>query len=231
MRARKHSSGHDVPRILPELTLSSARYVNLDTIARVAAPVGASPFQNELLDPETCQRMIDSAHAEIGCLWSYGGYLEDRTHLWRLSYLEDSGGFVHLGVDCNVPAGTVVAAPYDCVVRHLFDDGDAPQGWGPRIILEPRDAKLPYLILGHLQPLSWSVGQSIAHGDTISRVAPPPYNGRWFPHLHIQQVSRDHLESLDEEGLCSIDGYGHPSEREVLTERYPDPSWLVTTAA
>jgi len=141
-----------------------------------------------------------------------------------------------LGIDCNVTAGSPVAAPYDCTVVHLFDDGDSPQGWGPRLTVAPDDPELPYLILAHLKPLQLKVGQTLGRGVIISDVAEPPFNGRWFPHLHIQQIQRAFLDGLSADEVNNIDGYGHRSELSLLRDRYPDPSFLLhattgTTAA
>jgi hypothetical protein len=213
--------------ILPDCEITDAREINLDDCARRFFPKGACAAENTLLDPAICQRMVDRAHAEAGCSWSFGGYLENRSHLWRSSYMEDTGGFIHLGVDCNVAAGNRVAAPYDCTVLHIFDDGETPQGWGPRLTVAPADPSLPYLILAHLEPLTLGLGQSISKGEVLSRVAEPPFNGRWFPHLHLQQVRRAWFDSLSADEINNLDGYGHPSQLGTLQDRYPDPTWLV----
>jgi hypothetical protein len=64
-------------------------------------------------------------------------------------------------------------------------------------------------------------------GKEIARVAAPPFNGNWFPHLHIQQIDRQAARHHELDAYRSLDGYGHPRDLGALRKRYPDPTWLV----
>src|SRR5438105_1028701 len=80
--------------------------------------------------PEICQQMIDEMHERLKVMWSYGGWQENRSTLWKDSYMEKEQRFTHLGVDFNVPAGTEVMAPrrMEIVWQDAGDDFDG--GWG-----------------------------------------------------------------------------------------------------
>ena len=214
-------------KLLPTLDILTACVVNLDQAARERRQDSAAGEGNPLLIPEIAQGMIDTLHASRGVAWSYGGYLEDRPTLLKGTYLDTTGGYIHLGIDVNARAGTPVAAPYDARVESIFDDTPTPSGWGPRLILRPDDTSLPYLILGHLTPLTSKPGDRVEAGQRLAEIAPPPHNGNWFPHLHIQQIARDKVRPHKEDNYQTLDGYGHPRDLELLRETYPDPTWLV----
>ena len=161
-------------KLLPTLDLASACEVNLNHAAVEWLRYRGNPLGNPLLDPREAQEMIDWLHHTKEVTWSYGSYLEDRCDFLRESYLDDTGGYIHLGVDVNVAPGTVVAAPFDALVENVFDDGDTPQGWGPRLILKPFDSRIPYLILGHLTSLSgYRAGDKVRAGDELAQIVPP----------------------------------------------------------
>lgn len=214
-------------KLLPTLNISEACEVNLNQAAIEWFKGSVPSGENPLLTPDITQTMIDRLHTKRGVKWSYGSYLEDRSTLLKGTYLDATGGYIHLGVDVNVGAGTPIAAPYDATVRNIFDDAPTPYGWGPRLILQPADASLPYLILGHLTPFTLKPGDQITAGTIVAHVAPAPFNGNWFPHLHIQQIARHKIKQHEQDQYQSLDGYGHPRDLEVLRETYPDPAWLV----
>lgn len=214
-------------RLLPTLNLSEACEVNLDHAAQEWLAEYQLTGTNPLLQPEVTQRMIDRLHERRGVRWSYGSYLEDRSTLLKGSYLDATEGYIHLGIDVNVEAGTPVAAPYDATVVNVFDDTPCASGWGPRLILRPADSALPYLILGHLTPFTLKAGDQVHAGQILAHIAPPPRNGDWFPHLHIQQIALDKVLQHEHDDYRSLDGYGHPRDLEVLRETCPDPMWLI----
>jgi hypothetical protein len=219
-------------KLLPTLDIASACEVNLNQAAVEWLLHRGSPPGNPLLDPQEAQEMIDWVHRAQGVAWSYGSYLEDRSEFLKESYLDETGGYIHLGVDVNVAPGTVVAAPFDALVEDVFDDGDTPQGWGPRLILRPFDVRIPYLILGHLTSLSgYRAGDKVRAGDELAHVAPAPYNGYWFPHLHVQLLSRVAAKAHQTDRYESLDGYGHRRDLPLLVQSYPDPTWLVVPEA
>ena len=214
-------------KLLPTLHIRDAGEVNLNNSAIEWVQRSAPNRKNPLVVPEVTQKMIDDLHAIRGVKWSYGGYLEDRSTLLKGTYLDDTGGYIHLGVDVNVGPGTPIAAPYDATVVNVFDDTPTASGWGPRLILRPADTSLPYLILGHLTPFTLKPSGRVKAGQILAEIAPPPRNGNWFPHLHIQQIARHSVTQHEQDNYEALDGYGHPRDLEILQETYPDPTWLV----
>lgn len=217
-------------KLLPTMDLQRACEVNLDAAAIEWVARHGAGNENRLLQPAVTQQMLDELHTKLGVSWSYGSYLEDRSTLLRGSYLDDSGGHIHLGVDVNVPPGTPIAAPCDATVANIFDDGDEQQGWGPRLILRPCDESAPYIVLGHLTPLRFKVGEPVLTGQILAEVAPPPFNGYWFPHLHVQLLARGAVPRHEADAYRSLDGYGHSRDLETLKQDYPDPIHLVLAA-
>lgn len=219
----------NLANLVPTLNPARACEVNLDDAAQSWLRMRDVQGENPLLHPEHAQEMIDWLHQSRSVEWSYGGYLEDRSHFLGGTYLDETGGYTHLGIDINAPAGTVVAAPFDAIVEDIFDDGDTPHGWGPRLILKPFDISLPYLVLGHLTSLSsFKVGDKVRARDELAYIAAAPKNGYWFPHLHVQQIARPAVSAHRADGYQTLDGYGHPQDLAVLVQTYPDPTWLLT---
>nr|MBP7708665.1 hypothetical protein [Candidatus Pacearchaeota archaeon] len=99
--------------------------------------------------PEVCQNWINKLCSEKKVSYIYGGYLEDRTHLWKNKESESANSLIHLGIDYSVPAGTEVAMPEDGEVFHIMNDPTNTIGWGGRIIFKLDNGK--YLVYGHLK--------------------------------------------------------------------------------
>ena len=214
-------------KLLPTLDITDAGVVNLDDEARRWFVDNPNALKDALLDPVAMQGVVDAMHHRLGVSWSYGSYLEDRSVMLAGSYLDETGGYIHLGIDVNVPAGTPISAPYSGQIVHVFDDGDESCGWGYRLIIKPDDDSIPYLILGHLSNSVVKLGDTVSTGDALAQVGSPPFNGRWFPHLHVQQLSRQYIASHEQEDFASLDGYGHRDVIEELRAEYPDPTWLL----
>ena len=127
-------------------------FVNLDSFARTNRRedlfVGS---RSPLLDPMECNEYISENHSQRGIQWSYGGYLEDRSALWRGSYLErlSSRPFMHVGIDVNVPSGTPVFLKAPFQVLLVDDDNDSNGGWGPRVIGKQEGEG--YIEIAHLE--------------------------------------------------------------------------------
>jgi murein DD-endopeptidase MepM/ murein hydrolase activator NlpD len=221
-----------VSALFPALGGASFCEVNLDEEAlrwRERYPEQFVGGINPLLDPAICQAFLDELHTRLGTDWSFGGYLEDRHHLLQGSYLERTGGFVHLGVDFSVPQGTLVAAPRAATVFLVDDDQDRDGGWGPRVFLklegEPPDD--PLLIFAHLQGIEVTPGTRLSRGATFAEVGGPPDNGNWVPHLHVQAISSNRLVEVLIERFEELDGYGLPARLESLRVSFPDPLPLI----
>ena len=141
-------------KLFPQLADRRWGSIDLDALARIDFPgSGRARGDNPLNDPEVCRGWVERLHERMGVESSFGGYLEDRSHLWRGHYQEASGRFVHLGVDYNVPAGTEVFAPCPLVVHEARADPDQDGGWGGRVIFRVPGSDL-FVILAHLEHVS-----------------------------------------------------------------------------
>ncbi len=173
---------------------------------------------NPLLDPAYCAKWVAR---QAGCKsvdYTYGGYLEDRSFLWRGSYLTAKTGFTHLGVDVNVPAGTPIHCPVPFRIVQALIDPDQDGGWGGMVVVELKRGGI--VVFAHLAlPAVLRMGGSWLPADEpLGWVAPSDRNGGWFPHLHLQG-----LKSLDL--LNGLDGYGPPRRKNA--ELYPEPLALL----
>ncbi|WP_161602587.1 hypothetical protein [Tautonia marina] len=201
-------------RLFPQLADREWQALDLDALARTDFPgPGRARGDNPLNDPEVCRRWVERRQERAGVEFSFGGYLEDRSHLWRGHYQESTGRFVHLGVDYNVPAGTEVFAPCPLVVQEVWADPDQDGGWGGRVIVRMPGSDL-FLIFAHLEhdPLPFG-GEQWATGVRVGGVGRAEVNGGWFPHLHVQCIRGALPEDLDGYAMASPD----------LRERFPDP--------
>lgn len=180
---------------------------------------------NPFLDPAVAAAMLAEVHAAAGVAWSFGGYLEDRRHLLAGSYLDATAGYLHLGVDFNVPQGTPVVAGVPGRVALVDDDGDHDGGWGLRVFvrrsLTPDDDLIG--IFAHLQGARCVPGDTLGPDDVLAEVGGPPDNGNWHPHLHLQLLRAADLADLLGDRFHELDGYGSPHDQAALAARFPDP--------
>lgn len=201
--------------LFPELTKGEWRPINLDAMARLAFPARTS--ENPLLDPYQCEEWMKGMREHYQFDYSYGGYLEDREHLWRKHYMWPTRT-IHLGIDYNVPEKTKVHLPCDGTVVAVEQDG-SNGGWGGKVVVRTETC---HIIFGHL---GWDhqlarFGWRMHRGDMLGVVGPIHQNGFWYPHLHVQCV-------LDWNKDMPIDGYGHRKDPS-LALRYPDPrGWVL----
>jgi hypothetical protein len=194
---------------------------------------GAEPTgENPLLDPAIQAAFLNQLHADNGWNYSHGGYLEDRSILWRGHY-HDPTKMIHLGIDFNVPEGTEVYLPYlGRPVLRIFDS-DQNGGWGGRLDFYSErffsGAEGYYFILGHLDPDSMIdlTGSYLGKGTiSVAKVGKSTVNGGWAPHLHLQIVSKVEYESYADP--MQIDGYGGGDD---LRSRFPDPEGFMDLRA
>ncbi len=205
-------------KIFPDLCGKKWAEVNLDDLARK----DFTGEENPLLDPEKCNAWVLDIARRRGVDFTYGGYLEDRSYLWRGHYLP-AGPQAHLGVDYNVPDGTRVALCADAKVVHIGRDNSFG-GWGGVLIFkldQPPVTGADYLYYGHL---AWddtvAVGDKLAAGDIVGRIGKPHENGVWFPHLHVQLVSEKQMKMAAGGNPLAVDGYMPPPVSET---DFPDP--------
>jgi 4-aminobutyrate aminotransferase-like enzyme len=117
-------------------------------------------------------------------------------------------------------------------VVHGFQDAAARYDYGPVIVLRHRtdgpDPVAFYSLYGHLSRDSLEglqVGQPIAKGAVFARVGSAPFNGDWWPHVHVQLVT----DLLDVP--CNVDGVVRASQRRVWKSLCPDPNLILRVPA
>lgn len=184
---------------------------------------------NPFLTPSVVDKMLSDVHKNYSIDWSFGGYLENREYIWRDSYLKESGRFIHLGIDFNVPEGTKVATDNDAEIIIVDDDKDHDGGWGPAVILKPKLKICPEMLLiyAHLRNVKCKAGDLLNKGEIFAEVGSPPHNGGWYPHLHVQVIDVKYHTSEIAINLSNIDGYGHKNNICNLKNMYPNPMAFV----
>lgn len=218
------------PCVFPGLAQKPCGELELDALAvewRKNCPDAEAV--NPFLDPVFCREEVGKAQRARGWEWSYGGYLEDRRHVWAGSYLDRTGNYMHLGLDLNAPSGTLVAATREARVMLIDTDSDQSGGWGTRIFLLPlrHDSDPILLIYAHIRAVRCQVGQFVLPGEIVAEVDCPPGNGNWYPHLHVQAIRKTLFEEILTERFEELDGYGPPSLIENLRGDYPNPALFV----
>jgi len=159
----------------------------------------------DLSNPVVCDNWLNNFHKSMNADYSYGGFLEDRTYIWRNRANEIKGSKIHLGIDYNVPAGSLVAMPQDGIVFHIMKDPRNNIGWGGRIIWKLNNST--YLLYGHLkQDIKLKIGQICKKGEIVAIIGDINDNGYWFPHLHVQIMNQTFIDHY-ENNLDEIDGY------------------------
>jgi len=133
---------------------------------------------------------------------------------------------VHLGVDLFMEVGTSVSVPLAGKIHSVVVNGDELD-YGPTVIVEHEagpGGRRFFTLYGHLGeelPQAVQPGRTVAAGETVGTIGPPPVNGGWPPHLHFQLI----CDMLDEEG--NFPGVAAPGQREVWLSLCPDPGRLM----
>jgi hypothetical protein len=200
-------------RIFPSLSHARWAEVNQNEIAEYALELmGVQPdHPNPFLDPEVVDKWMYFVHKLLKCDYSYGGFLEDRSTLWRGHY-HKPGHLIHLGNDINVPEGTIVHMPTFGKLVHSFIDPDQEGGWGGKLIFETVNECPAYLLFGHLRGIPSDIGAMYEPGQPIGMIAGKELSGGWSPHLHLQQMR---------EFIPDVDGYG--AMYEGIEKDFVDP--------
>lgn len=211
--------------LFPELTNKRFGHINLndESVKWLKANKVGVLDRNLLLDPAYSDQMVRGIHTELGLDFSYGGWLEDRSDKLRDAYMQDSGNFLHLGVDFNVPAGTKVATDEPGLILRIIPNAPEEGGWGTRVILKP-DRTDEVIVYGHLSPeLRCEEGDWLPTGEIFGKVGDASENGGWFPHLHVQCIDAAYYREELRAGTVEFDGYGHPNDRAKLARLFGDP--------
>lgn len=202
---------HLIGRFFPDLQFAEWGYLDFNEIAaelQSLLKLGDND-PNPFLDPDSLDKWFAFVYKLKEIEYSWGGWLEDRSSLWRGHY-HKPGECIHLGVDINVPENTPVLMPTWGKLVHSYQDNDQQGGWGGKVIFEVKDQH--YMVLGHLKNIPGDLGTKYSPGEPIGRVAEQALNGGWSPHLHVQ-VMRNFVPD--------VDGYGPMYEGIELD--FPDP--------
>lgn len=177
-----------------------------------------------LLDSHFCEKVLRSIEEKYSADFTYGGWMEDRSFLWKGSYLEESGNFIHLGSDFNVPYGTRVFAQYDMEVVYMENDFPLNHGWGQMLIGYIKERNI-CILYGHLSKnISWKIADKISKDEIIGIVGGVEENGFWFPHLHVQVITKKYFDEVQLRNTWNeFDGYGLKNDLENLVKIYKDP--------
>jgi 4-aminobutyrate aminotransferase-like enzyme/Ser/Thr protein kinase RdoA (MazF antagonist) len=183
-------------------------------------------------DTEAFARRVVDVMDRVGARVGLGRWLEPRGFYLTEAFEGRPSDLperrtVHLGIDVFTRAGAEVRSPLPARVRSVKDNADRLD-YGPTVILEHDSPDGPFWTLyGHLQRASvadLASGLSLAAGERFARVGPPPENGDWPPHLHLQIVT----DLLDGDG--NVPGVAAPREVDVWASFAPDPDLLLRTA-
>lgn len=155
--------------------------VDLDVLARNIQKL-IDTDTNPFIVPEKMGAWIKFIHNLMNIDYSYGGYLENRSNLWKGHYHE-AGKTIHLGVDINVPANTPVSLPCRGILVESSHDPDQNGGWGGKVTFE---CKGFFLTLAHMEKIVKDIGTEYKAGAVVGLVAEPNKNGGWYEHLHVQ---------------------------------------------
>lgn len=204
-----------------ELMREPSGYLDVSALARECDPV-------LLAQPDFTAQLVERAHETLDIAWSYGGWMEDRSHLWAETYLKETAHWLHLGIDVNAPAGTEVLALLPGEVVHIGTDSPLVGGWGFHVIEKATYRGEPVaLMYAHLAELAQSIGTRIEKGASIGAIGTKEVNGYWFPHVHVQLFA-DVAGVTDWAAFSEeVDGYGPLSEKATLAHAHPDPTPLI----
>lgn len=213
------------PVIFPEVAPGKWLEVNLNNEFVKLLSTGENP----MISKNFQERWIGELASKLGCDYTYGGFLEDRSQI--LESFEKTGYMRHLGIDLNnLPPHTPITVPVEVQVFDIFNDPTKHNGWGTRLILklaQPYNGA-DYLLYGHLAV--WpelKVGQQVKAGEIVGYLGDPEENGGWFSHLHVQLLKQKFVD-LYAANIPAIDGYSLNPD-DGLSELVSDPTNLVFT--
>jgi hypothetical protein len=175
------------------------------------------------LVPENTQQIINCVHQREKVEWSFGGWMENRSYMWKGSYLDEGKKYIHLGIDFNLPAHTWVTIPFDGEILHVDTKNEADLDWGTRIFTQPYNSDKVF-IFAHLDPqVNVQRGQFLPARALMARLGSSDVNGHVFPHLHLQVMTRAAYDYHQGSDFAELDGYGFEKDKEDLMKQFPDP--------
>ncbi len=216
-------------------TLKTKRWrgnVSFDRYAQMWLPqqYGYRPNPSPLYtDPKVSLKMKTDLHRELGADCTWGGLWEDRSCMWAGGYMEETGAYIHLGIDYTVPARSPVCVDRHCKVVHVDNDyvpngASNKGGWGGRVIVELID-KPVVLLYAHLAPkINCTKGDILLPGTVFAHIGTSAHNGGWSPHLHLQGITPEAWRLEYHPHLEKLDGYGTLERLPHLKKQFFDPS-------
>ncbi len=166
--------------------------------------------ENLFIIPEFLDDELSTYHRRQGLAATFGSYGENRGFIWRQTYLDGMVNPIHAGIDINVPTDSLVVADAACTVVWIGTDHPDEHGWGNRVIVKLHGIDI-WMIYAHLRSPMWRVGMMLGAGCPIGHVGSPHVNGGWYPHLHVQAMTRQAWEMFLADPT-TIDGY-YPAEQ------------------
>lgn len=217
------TSGPDFSVLLPE-TKKTFKYVNLGELHTKQYP---------RLDTSTLEAQMTLyaiAQGPDTNTATYGGYLEDRTELWKVYYPPLAGKITwHLAIDINnLPVYDPVCSLTDGIVVDVYNDVAEAKfnGWGGRVIVQDQHENR-FVLYGHLDGVCVSVNQNVKRGETLGFVGAPDDNGHWPPHVHLQCMTRAFIKNRYNGKFPMIDGYLQEANTDILSRELIDPLTLL----
>jgi len=170
-------------------------------------------------DPKKCNNWLQKLHKKYGARYSYGGFLEDRSFIWKDHYNAKEGFFIHEGIDFNVPKGTEVFLFEEGKVVEIIRDTKMHGGWGNAVVFWIQKIK-KYVIYAHLdRKLYVKLGDKCSKVTKIGTVGSPSQNGHYFPHLHLQIMDKKFASQYKK--FFDVEGYSKKNS-QMLQHLY-DP--------
>ncbi len=170
-------------------------------------------------DPDECDKWLQELHRSYGVDYSYGGFLENRSFIWKDHYNVKDGLFIHEGADFNVPLGTEVFLFEEGEVVEIIRDTEMHGGWGNAIVFWiPKIEK--YVIYAHMdQDLFVSSREKYPKGSKVGSVGSQDQNGHYFPHLHLQFMDKEFASKYPQ----FLDVGGDSSKNSEMLQHLYDP--------
>lgn len=155
-------------------------------------------------------KLLDIA-SRTNTVYSYGGYGEDRSDIWK-GFEPETKRMIHLGLDFNnLPALQPVTSVIDGQIILTAIDDSKFNGWGGRIFVKNDSVLAMY---GHLDVQTLPSCREVKKGDIIGWIGMPNINGGWFPHLHLQVMDYKYVNKFSK--LEDINGYADEMPEGVL---------------
>jgi len=160
---------------------------DFDTEPTYICLANASDDQQEIND------YIIKKQQERGATWSISGDRENRgLGMYKHNHaIISEGRTVHIGLDINVPAGTILYAPFDCeVIQSEYEEGTGNYGWMCVLKCFINDA-VYYFMFGHLaKEILAPVGTKLKAGEIFAKVGEFRENGQYWYHTHLQILTQ-----------------------------------------